>query len=53
MRGVEACLNEIFAFGLRDEGLELGGSEGVDETRLRNNKQQDLGAGERRKLVSL
>jgi hypothetical protein len=53
MRGIEACLNEIFAFRLGDQGLELGGSEGVDETCLRHNKQQDLGAGERRQLVSL
>lgn len=32
VRGVETSLDEIFAFGLRDERLQLGGREGVYET---------------------
>ena len=31
MRRVEACLNEVLAFGLGDERLELRGCGGVDE----------------------
>jgi hypothetical protein len=53
MRRVEASLDKIFAFGLRDEGLKLCGSECVNETRLRHDKQEDLGASERRKLIGL
>lgn len=34
MRGIEAGLDEVLALGLGDEGLELGGGEGVDETCL-------------------
>jgi hypothetical protein len=31
-RGVETSLDEIFAFGLCDKRLQLGGREGVHET---------------------
>jgi hypothetical protein len=53
MRGVEACLNEVFPFGLGDEGLELGRGESVNESCLRDDQEEDLGAGERGKLVCL
>lgn len=36
---VQTCLDEILAFGLRDEGLELGSSESIDETSFRHDKQ--------------
>lgn len=46
-------LNEVLALGLGDERLQLGGGEGIDETRLRDNQQEHLGAGENGQLVSL
>lgn len=46
-------LDEILAFWLGDQGLKLGGREGVNEPSFRNNKEQDLGAGKYRKLVRL
>lgn len=53
LRGVEAGLYEVLAFGLGDEGLKLGGSEGVHEAGLGDDEQEDLGACECRELVSL
>ena len=53
MRRVEACLNEVLAFGLGDERLELRGSKGVYEPGLGHDEQEDLGAGEGRELVRL
>ena len=46
-------LNQVLALRLGDQGLELGRREGVDESRLRHDKKENLGAGEDRKLVSL
>ena len=46
-------MNEVLALWLGDEGLELGGGEGVDETGLGNDEQKDLGAGEGGELVGL
>lgn len=34
MGRIEARLDKIFAFGLGDEGLELGGGKSVDEAGL-------------------
>lgn len=45
MRSVETCLNEVLAFGLGHEGLKFGCGEGVDETGLRYDEQEDLGTG--------
>ena len=46
-------LNKVLAFGLCDEGLQLGRGEGVDQASLGDDEQQNLSAGEDRKLVSL
>ena len=51
--GIETGLDEIFALGLGDEGLELGGGEGVDEAGLGHDEQEDLGAGEGGEFVCL
>lgn len=48
-----AYLDEVLAFGLGDEWLELGGGEGVDEASLGDDQQQHLGAGEDGQLVGL
>ena len=50
---VQAYLDEVLALGLGDKWLQLGCGEGVDEARLGDNEQQDLGAGEDRQLVGL
>ena len=50
---VETCLDEILALGLGDEGLELGSGEGIDETGLGDDKEEDLGASEGREFVRL
>ena len=49
----ETCLDEVLALMLGDEGLELGRGEGVDDTSLGHDEQQDLCAGEGRELVGL
>ena len=46
-------LDEILAFGLGDERLELGGGKGVDETGFGDHEEQNLGSGEHGELVSL
>ena len=51
--GIETGLNEIFTFRLGDERLEFCGGEGVDETSLGDDEKENLGASERRELVSL
>jgi hypothetical protein len=43
---IQAGLDEVLAFGLCDEGLKFGGGEGVDETGLGDDEEEDLGAGE-------
>lgn len=53
MRGVKACLDKVLALWLRNEGLQLGSSEGVDETRLRDDEEEHLSAGEGGELISL
>ena len=50
---VEACLDEILALGLGDEGLELCSGEGIDETGLGDDKEEDLGPSEGREFVGL
>jgi hypothetical protein len=51
--GVQAGLDEILAFGFGDEGLELGGGEGVDEAGLGDDEEEDLCAGEDGEFVGL
>jgi len=46
MGGVEAGLDEVLAFRLGDEGLELGGGEGVDEACFGDDEEENLGACE-------
>ena len=53
MRGIETSLDEILAFRLGDEGLELRRSEGVHEAGLGHDEQEDLRAGESGELVGL
>lgn len=48
-----AHLDEVLALGFRDERLQLRGCECVDETRLRDDEQQHLRAGEDRQFVGL
>lgn len=48
-----AYLDEVLALWLGDKRLQLGCGEGVDQTCLRHDKQQHLGAGEDRQLVGL
>ena len=48
-----AYLDQVLAFRLGDERLKLGRCEGVDQSSLRNNEEQDLGASENRQFVSL
>jgi hypothetical protein len=47
LRRVETCLDEVLAFGLRDERLEFCGREGVYESGFGNDEKQDLCACER------
>ena len=51
--GIETGLDEILAFWLGHEGLQLGGGESVDEAGLGDDEQQDLCAGESGQLVGL
>jgi hypothetical protein len=53
MRSIEAGLDEVLAFRLGDERLELGGGEGVDQTSLGDDEEEDLCAGECAELVCL
>lgn len=46
-------MDQILAFGLGDERLELGSRESVDKTGLRNDQQENLGSGEDRKFIRL
>jgi hypothetical protein len=46
-------LDEILAFGLGDERLQLRGREGVHEAGFGDDEKEDLGASEDRELVSL
>lgn len=49
----ETCLDEVLALRLGDQGLELGGGEGVDEAGLGHDEKQDLCASEGGELVGL
>ena len=53
VRRVETRLDEVLALRLRDERLQLGGGERVDETCLGHDEQEHLRAGECRELVRL
>ena len=48
-----AYLDEVLAFRLSDERLELWCREGVDEPSFRDDEQEDLGASEDTKLIGL
>jgi hypothetical protein len=55
-RGVRwrcAYLNKVLTLGLRDEGLQLRCGEGVYKTRLGDDEEQHLRAGEDGQLVGL
>lgn len=53
MRSVKTCLDEVLALWLRDEGLQLGGGERIDQAGLGDDEQKHLCASEGRKLVGL
>lgn len=53
LMSVITYLDQVFALGLGDQRLELGGGESVDETSLGDNKQKDLSAGKDRQFVGL
>lgn len=46
-------LNEVLALRLRNQWLELGCSECVDETSLRDDEKEDLSASKDREFISL
>jgi len=50
---VETCLDQVLALGFGHQGLELGGGEGVDETSLRHDEQEDLSTSEDGQFVGL
>jgi hypothetical protein len=50
---VKACLDEILAFWLRDERLQFGSSEGVDQASFRDDEKEDLCPCESGKFVRL
>lgn len=50
---IEAGLDEVLALRLGDQRLELGGGKGVDQARLRDNQEEDLGAREGGEFVCL
>jgi len=50
---VQAYLDEVLSFWLRDERLELGCGEGVDETSLGDDKEEHLSASEDRQFICL
>jgi hypothetical protein len=49
----KAYLDQVLAFGLGDERLQLGGGEGIDQSGLGDDKEEHLGSGEDRQLVGL
>lgn len=49
----EAYLDQVLALSLGDKRLQLGGSEGIDQAGLGDDKQEHLGASEDRQLVGL
>lgn len=51
--GRRVYLDEVLAFGFGDERLEFGCCEGVDESGLGDDQQQDLGAGQDGQFVGL
>lgn len=46
-------LNEVLTLGFGDEWLELGGGEGIDQSRFGYHEQEDLGAREDGEFVRL
>ena len=52
-RRVEASLDQVLALRLRDERLQLGSGEGVDETGLADDEKQNLSSSECREFICL
>jgi hypothetical protein len=53
MGSIETGLDKILSLWLGDEGLEFCSGEGVDEPRLGDDEQKNLGAGEGGQFVGL
>ena len=51
MRCIQAGLDEVLAFWLGDERLQLCCRECVDESGFRDDEQEDLCASQRRELI--
>lgn len=50
---IQTRLNQILSFWLGNNGLELDGSKGVDETRFGHYQKQNLGAGQCTQFIGL
>ncbi len=46
-------LDQILAFGLGNQRLELGSGEGIDQASLRDDQEEHLRASEDRQLIGL
>lgn len=57
MGGDDVCrcthLDQVLALWLGDQRLELGRGEGVDQSRLGDNQEQDLSTGQNGQLIGL
>ena len=53
MGRVETSLDEILSFWLGDEGLKLGGREGVNQSGFGHDEQEYLSSSQGRKFVGL
>ena len=53
LRVVQARLNQVLAFSLGDQRLQLRGGEGVNMACFRGHQQQHLSPGQRAQLVGL
>ena len=53
MRCIQAGLDEVLAFWLRDKRLELRGRESIDEACLGHDEKEYLRSGQGRELVRL
>ena len=47
MGRIQTSLNEVLPLWLGDEGLKLGGREGVNQSGFRNDEQQYLSSSQR------
>jgi hypothetical protein len=46
-------LDQVLSFSLGDKRLKLGGCEGIDQTSLGDDEQENLSAGEYRQFICL